>query len=199
MKYGKQKTPSIAYTMLGFIFGMVLIARAVSCTKTRKTVSPDLMSTAKVAQMEGIRAWAFEHSPAFQQDLVYSIKQGQQHGSGGSVEKEGYFNILALSGGGAKGAFSAGILCGWSEAGSRPTFKIVTGISTGALIAPFAFLGIEYDKTIQQLNTTIATKDVMGMRSRLIVRGGIDSLADSSPLENLIIEYFDKDVIQNVA
>ena len=49
--------------------------------------------------------------------------------------------LLAVSGGGENGAFGAGLLCGWSAHGTRPTFKLVTGVSTGALTAPFAFLG----------------------------------------------------------
>ncbi len=50
-------------------------------------------------------------------------------------------HYLAISGGGANGAYGAGILVGWTEAGDRPEFTVVTGISTGALTAPFAFLG----------------------------------------------------------
>ena len=63
---------------------------------------------------------------------------------------------LALSGGGGDGAFGAGLLCGWSEAGTRPTFKLVTGISTGALIPPFAFLGPAYDQRLKEAYTTIS-------------------------------------------
>ena len=199
MKYDMKMAHSIYYTMFRYLFGIVLILLATGCTRTRTALPPDLHGAAKVAQMTKIRARAFEHSPVFQNDLIYSIKQARQYGSAGHKDEEGYFNILSLSGGGAKGAFGAGILCGWSKAGNRPTFKIVTGISTGALIAPFAFLGSEYDKIIQQVYTTIVTKDVLGMRSRIIIRGGIDSLADSSPLKNLISEYVDKDIIQNVA
>ncbi|MEI6863264.1 MAG: patatin-like phospholipase family protein, partial [Candidatus Omnitrophota bacterium] len=50
-------------------------------------------------------------------------------------------NLLAISGGGAGGAFGAGLLCGWTEAGNRPEFHVVTGVSTGAMSAPAAFLG----------------------------------------------------------
>ena len=50
-------------------------------------------------------------------------------------------DVLALSGGGAEGAFGAGLLVGWTEAGNRPEFSIISGTSSGALIAPFAFLG----------------------------------------------------------
>lgn len=50
-------------------------------------------------------------------------------------------HYLVISGGGDQGAFGAGLLNGWSDSGTRPEFKLVTGVSTGALIAPFAFLG----------------------------------------------------------
>src|SRR5687768_10512352 len=53
--------------------------------------------------------------------------------------------VLALSGGGMNGAYSAGFLAGWSKSGTRPSFDVVTGVSTGSLIAPAAFLGPEYD------------------------------------------------------
>lgn len=199
MKCNMKMTPSVIYKILGYLFGMVLIMLATGCTSTRKALPPDLYSSAKVAQMTGIRTYAFEHSPIFQKDLIYSVKQERQHGSGGKDDEEDYFSILSLSGGGAQGAFGAGILCGWSKAGTRPTFKIVSGISTGALIAPFAFLGSEYDETIQQIYTTISTKDVLRIRPPLIIRRGIDSLVDSSPLENLISKHIDEDVIQSVA
>ena len=64
-------------------------------------------------------------------------------------------NYLALSGGGDDGAFGAGLLVGWSKQGSRPSFNLVTGISTGALIAPFAYLGKDYDPILQQVYTSI--------------------------------------------
>ena len=194
----KMTLPTI-YAMLGCLFWMVLIVLATGCASTRTALPPNLYGEAKVSQMTGIRTRSFEYSPVFQKDLIYSVKQKRQHNSIGHDNEEGYFSILSLSGGGAKGAFGAGILCGWSKAGTRPTFKIVTGISTGALIAPFAFLGSEYDKTIQQVYTTISTKDVLRMRARIFIREGIDSLADSSPLEKLISEYVDEDVIQGVA
>jgi len=58
--------------------------------------------------------------------------------------------MLALSGGGANGAFGAGVLFGWTEVGSRPEFNVVTGVSTGALIAPFAFLGAQWDAELKR-------------------------------------------------
>ncbi|MEO0871517.1 MAG: patatin-like phospholipase family protein, partial [Pseudomonadota bacterium] len=67
----------------------------------------------------------------------------------------GQFEMLAISSGSDKGAFSAGFLNGWSENGTRPRFDIVSGVSTGALIAPFAFLGEDYDPQLRDLYTTI--------------------------------------------
>src|SRR4051812_12946702 len=60
-------------------------------------------------------------------------------------------SVLVLSGGGAYGAYSAGILVGWTQAGTRPVFDVVTGISTGALIAPLAFLGSQYDSQLRNV------------------------------------------------
>src|SRR5437763_12834822 len=75
----------------------------------------------------------------------------RQNGGGAELPPAYY---LAISGGGDDGAFGAGILAGWSAAGTRPQFKAVTGISTGALIAPFAYLGPKYDYGLQRVDTT---------------------------------------------
>lgn len=185
----------------GFIFLLLtlLIFGLCSCANKRTALPPNLVGEAEIGEMPGVRTWGFEYSPAFQDDLIESLKQEYQYQPRGHDDEAGYFNILALSGGGANGAFGAGILSGWSEAGTRPTFKIVTGISTGALIAPFAFLGPDYDDVLRQVYTSIASKDIFGARSRLIEQGSIDSLTDTTPLVNLIAEYINNDVIAEVA
>ena len=93
----------------------------------------------------------------------------------------GTANYLAISGGGENGAFGAGLLTAWSALGTRPEFKVVTGISTGALIAPSAFLGPAYDKDLEFFYTKTSAEDVMTSRGLLI---GLlsDSLYDSRPL-----------------
>src|ERR1700732_3119622 len=73
-------------------------------------------------------------------------------------------SLLAISGGGDNGAFGAGVLVGWSESRIRPSFKIVTGISTGALIAPLAFVGPEYDPLLAEMYTTIDQTDIFEKR-----------------------------------
>ncbi|WP_375465015.1 patatin-like phospholipase family protein [uncultured Methylobacterium sp.] len=85
---------------------------------------------------------------------------------------------LVLSGGGENGAFAAGLLTGWSAAGNRPAFGVVTGVSTGALIAPFAFVGA--DAALREAYTTISAADVFEF-------GGSDeALTDTWPLKRRI-------------
>jgi predicted acylesterase/phospholipase RssA len=107
-------------------------------------------------------------------------------------------NFLAISGGGDNGAFGSGLLVGWTAQGTRPQFKLVTGVSTGSLIAPFAFLGPEYDKTLEAVYTTITPVQVF--RSRGLV-GGIfnDALADTSPLAEVIARYMDEKMMVAIA
>jgi hypothetical protein len=106
--------------------------------------------------------------------------------------------ILALSGGGDRGAFGAGLLVGWSEKGTRPRFKVVTGISTGAITAPFAFLGSEYDPALAEIYTTIQQEQVFQRRPML---AGLvsDAFADSSPLQTMIAHYLDERIVARIA
>jgi predicted acylesterase/phospholipase RssA len=107
-------------------------------------------------------------------------------------------HYLAISGGGDKGAFTAGVLNGWTAAGTRPEFKLVTGISTGALIAPFAFLGAKYDATLKDVYTNIAPEDVLERRN--IVKGLFsDAMADNAPLWELTRKHVPAEVLQEVA
>ena len=105
-------------------------------------------------------------------------------------------SMLAISGGSDNGAFGAGLLVGWGESGTRPSFKIITGVSTGALIAPFAFLGD--DQTMTQLITTIDQDDVYKKRP-LITGLTSDALSDSAPLEALIARYVDARLVARIA
>jgi predicted acylesterase/phospholipase RssA len=105
---------------------------------------------------------------------------------------------LAISGGGDNGAFGAGLLKGWSQAGTRPTFKLVTGVSTGALIAPFAFLGAEYDDRLKDLYTSISMKDVATERWIFDVVFG-DAMADTAPLAELVRKAVTQEVLDRIA
>jgi predicted acylesterase/phospholipase RssA len=107
-------------------------------------------------------------------------------------------NFLAISGGGSDGAFGAGLIGGWTASGKRPDFDVVTGVSTGALTAPFAFLGPKYDVAMKHVYTQTSTKDVALMRPVRGLLGG-DSLASNAPLAKVIAHYVDENFMQEVA
>jgi predicted acylesterase/phospholipase RssA len=106
-------------------------------------------------------------------------------------------NFLVISGGGDQGAFGAGLLNGWTAAGSRPDFKLVTGVSTGALIAPFAFLGPAYDDRLKKLYTNMSPKDILIKRWFLSAITQ-DALADNSPLWRLLEKEIDESLLKAV-
>lgn len=107
-------------------------------------------------------------------------------------------HMLALSGGGDNGAFGAGILYGWSQRGNRPEFSVVTGVSTGALIAPFAFLGTRYDEALKSVYTQISEADIAN--KRLIVAALMsDALADTAPLAALISRHVTEEMMREIA
>lgn len=96
-------------------------------------------------------------------------------------------DLLAVSGGGANGAFGAGLLTGWTEAGTRPTFKLVTGVSTGASTAPFAFLGSSWDPQRTAVYTAVKPSDIFEPRG-LTAAIWNDAMADAdtTPLYGVI-------------
>jgi predicted patatin/cPLA2 family phospholipase len=95
-------------------------------------------------------------------------------------------HVLCLSGGGSFGAYSAGVLYGWTCKGDRPCFDVVTGISTGALIAPFAFLGPDYDEQMKRFYTTITDRDVLKPQYVRGILGLTESFASNEPLGRLM-------------
>jgi Patatin-like phospholipase len=107
-------------------------------------------------------------------------------------------NLLALSGGGDAGAFSAGLLVGWSAEGSRPQFDVVTGISAGALIAPFAFLGSQYDSVLERVCGSIGPSDIYHRHNVFVALAG-DGIADDRPLVALIAKYVTAETLAAVA
>jgi hypothetical protein len=108
------------------------------------------------------------------------------------------YNYLAISGGGSDGAFGAGILNGWSVNGSRPSFKVVTGVSTGALIAPFAFLGSAYDPQVKEAYTTVNPDRIYAVRELIAILWE-DSVADNTPLKQLVETYITAGLLDAIA
>src|SRR5215217_1153807 len=107
-------------------------------------------------------------------------------------------DLLGISGGGENGAFGAGLLNGWTERGGRPTFFLVTGISTGALSAPFAFLGSAWDAKLKSVYTDITLADVLVRRGYTAAIWN-DAMADNSPLFRTISRYLDEAMLAEIA
>ena len=107
-------------------------------------------------------------------------------------------NYLVVSSGGVEGAFGAGLLVGWTAAGTRPEFQVVTGVSAGAMIAPFAFLGSAYDGTLHEIYSSFSSKDLVERRGLLQALEG-DSVMDTAPLRRLIDRYLGDDEVAQIA
>ena len=181
------------------IASLTLILLAGCSALPRNPIPVEDISRAEIPGMSGVRAWGGQLNPDFQADLVASI--AQEPADAFPLDDAGYpiYHGLALSGGGSNGAFGAGILNGWSTTGTRPDFKIVTGISTGALIAPFAFLGPGYDEQLKTVYTTTRTSDILERLNvfRIIFQG--EAFAHTTPLKRLIEIHFDSDFLKAVA
>jgi hypothetical protein len=106
-------------------------------------------------------------------------------------------SFLAVSGGGDNGAFGAGLINGWTTTGTRPEFKIATGVSTGALIAPFAFLGPDYDAALREVYTTMSPDRVFRRRSLLAALFD-DAMAETRPLAETIAHYADQRMLDAI-
>lgn len=162
-------------------------------------VPAEIQAKASVEGMPGVRYWADGDPDDFLRDSLQSVRRERellrQAGHRGALPPA---EFLAISGGGEDGAFGAGLLLGWSAAGTRPRFKGVTGISTGALIAPFAFLGPDYDEKLKEVYTTITSKDILEQRGFLAAITN-DAMADTSPLRKLVQRIFDQSMLDAIA
>ena len=106
--------------------------------------------------------------------------------------------LLAVSGGGENGAFGAGLLCGWSDHGTRQVFELVTGVSTGALTAPFAYLGSDYDPQLRIVYTNLTASRVL-LKRRFTAALFDDAMTDNSPLFETISGYLNEAMLAALA
>ena len=179
---------------------VALVARQNLIVPPRLEAVPvELTTRAAVPGIPNARYWVLSDIEPLVRDALAARQREEaylsQHGRAGELPQ---LELLAVSGGGDKGAFGAGLLNGWTASGTRPEFKLVTGISTGALIAPFAFLGPEYDKVLEEVYTTISPKDVARARS-MIAAVGNDGMADNLPLWGLIAKHVDERLLAAIA
>jgi hypothetical protein len=181
---------------------LVLLIAVSGCTQkfVRNAVPVALTEEALPLGLEGMRSWGddvtqeqIDHllttrSAYFQERFAKEFAAG--------ITPRLYF--LALSGGGQHGAFGAGVLRAWTESGTRPVFDGVSGISTGAIMAPFAFLGSSYDDALEEFYTTNSTKDLLTPTIFSGITGGT-ALSSTAPLRAKIAQYITPEVLEEVA
>ena len=175
----------LEHTVLTLALCTALLGACASAPRTSFTEA-EQMAAVPVGTHD-VRYWADAPASSFQGAARHAV-----------VQKGQPFIYLALSGGGGGGAYGAGILNGWTESGTRPQFTIVSGVSTGALIAPFAFLGPAYDETLRQMYTSGEAENLIGQPNPLRAIFGA-GLFGSGQLRRLVERYLDDDLINAIA
>lgn len=166
------------------------------CTTTpkRTAVPEQLIHSAAIKGLPDVRQLGDVPSSVMTDFLEMSPEEIQKHFSGLLGRKHAY---LVLSGGGSNGAFGAGLLNGWTAKGTRPEFTVVTGISAGAILAPWAFLGSDYDHVARELFTKYDTKATI--KTHLVTGLWREAFTESTPLRNLIYGYLGPVEIEKIA
>ncbi|SDT44744.1 patatin-like phospholipase family protein [Bradyrhizobium canariense] len=161
---------------------MIMLAGCSSLPRTPYTVSDAASST--VLDLGELRRYADEPASTFLKTNLSS--------------RSGPLSYLALSGGGADGAYGAGVLNGWTAAGTRPEFSVVSGVSTGALIAPFAFLGPAYDATLRDIYTSGIAESLLNTPNIVHALFG-SGLFGNTHLRELVARYVGQDMLAAIA
>jgi len=160
----------------------------------RNPVPPNLTADAQVVGMPGVRMIMDPFAakpPPFEASLEPASQLARN--------KPGPLTLLAISGGGADGAFGAGLLNGWTASGKRPSFDIVAGVSTGALIAPLAFLGPDMDSKLKTGYTTVTDKDIYRKRGIFSILWHWDATMDPTPLYEYLYHEWDEQHLALIA
>ena len=185
---------------LFYLFLTILVLSSCNSVQVRTSPMPQEMSEeSEVLGDPYIKSWG-DKLPTIYSNIKYDSVLGITELGVERVKKWKNKDIvfLALSGGGAGGAYGAGVLNGWSKTGKRPQFTIVTGISTGALIAPFAFLGEEYDSELKKFYTTLSTDSLAKKRNTLKALKG-DAMYSNDKLRDIINRSIDKEMMAKIA
>ena len=180
---------------LGIILSTLLVLGCASSANI-KPVPAELSDIVEIPGIPNARFWGNEYPKHTRIILLNSTDEMIRKNSPDIYGVP--HNYLAISGGGAHGAFGAGLLNGWTKSGTRPEFTMVTGVSTGALIAPFAFLGSEYDEHLKQFYTTTSTEQIA--RKRWLI-GALfsDSLSDTQPMADMIANNLTPEIVEEIA
>lgn len=194
-----RRAVALGVAAVGAVGAAVLAARGLRSPSRLPAVPEDLTTRAEVPGIPGARYWVGVDIEPFVRDVLEARGREAKYRASSGLEGElPAATLLGVSGGGDNGAFGAGLLCGWSESGNRPRFKAVTGVSTGALIAPFAFAGPEYDQVLRSVFTLVGPSDVARKRSLLAAINN-DGMADNRPLWEQISRYTDESLLEKIA
>lgn len=164
----------------------------------RQPAPPGSAQPAEIPGYSGIRYLPFTDAGPIRASIIAAYHNETAENYDTQPDGTRVYNYLSVSGGGSDGAFGAGLLNGWSKAGGRPSFKVVTGVSTGALIAPFAFLGSAYDEPLKESYTTIEAHHIFQRRSLLSIIWS-ESVTDAGPLNELVAKYVDDKLLAAIA
>lgn len=187
-----------AVVVLGVMLVVALLLTPGCGALPRNPIPEEKSGLATVPGMPGVRFWGDAADPQMMEAFVAALDRERASLGLGSLRELPQAQFLGLSGGGSDGAFGAGLLCGWTVHGTRPQFEVVTGVSTGALIAPFAFLGPDYDDLLREVYTSVSLSDIARIRG--LIRGLVsDALADNDPLRALVEQFVDDKVLEAVA
>jgi len=186
---------------LSKISAVVLITLTfASCSSMTRNaaVPPSNRQTAHILGIPNARFYTDQIKEIEKEQANALIREARFRGikQGGTIPKT---YGLTLSGGADDGAFGAGLLVGWTAHGDRPPFKLVTGVSTGALIAPFAFLGSKYDDRLKEVYTTLDPSKVYQQRFLPVAAVAQDALSDTDPLYQTISHYLDEKLLEEIA
>ena len=180
---------------------LVLAAMLAACTLPVRQPAVPSAETEAATVLGGVanaRFWGDARGTALANEVLQALARERAYLGLSASAPLPPANLLAVSGGSDDGAFGAGLLVGWTAAGDRPEFKLVTGISTGALIAPFAFLGSAYDDQLREVYTGLRPPDVFKARSYLTAAFN-DAMADTQPLFQLISRYANERMFADIA
>ena len=177
---------------------LLLVAALAGCAGPGRlaAVPPTLEDKVSVLGTPNARFWADTQGPAMVEEALQALARERAAAARGAAP--GAASYLAVSGGADDGAFGAGLLVGWTATGTRPSFRLVTGISTGALIATFAFLGPAYDQQLQTVYTTVGPDDIFVRRWPVTAVFNNDALADTAPLFRLISRHIDQRMVDAI-
>ena len=189
--------------MLRPVLRLALIGSSIFLTAGCATIAPrNVLPQASAARIElegfrNIRFWGDAPARDIQAVMMADTPRAETRSPSGAQRHPPVSNLLAISGGAEDGAFGAGLLVGWSDSGTRPSFDLVTGVSSGALIAPFAFLGREYDGQLREIFTKYGRQDIFTYNVPGLLDGS--ALADDAPLARLIERYVDDAFMKDIA